>query len=245
MGVSPWYWWADVPVQKSSTIFLQKGRFVSTGPAVKYRGIFINDEAPAFRNWATEKFGGINHQVYEKICELLLRNKANFLWPSMWLPTMFNVDDPLNPKVADDFGIVVSTSHHEPMMRAHNEWSVFKSGAWDYRTNKEKLQQFWRGGVQRMGNYESMVTVGMRGDGDAGMGEGTAVDLLKTIIKDQRTILAEVTGKPAEQTPQVWAIYKEVQDYFDLLPFTEPARSRASGVLKLDRSGGSYYLIGR
>jgi hypothetical protein len=215
MGVSPWYWWADVPVQKKKDIFLQKGRFVSNGPAVKYRGIFINDEAPAFRNWATEKFGGINHKAYEKICELLLRNKANFMWPSMWLPTMFNVDDPLNPKTADDFGIVVSTSHHEPMMRAHNEWSVFKGGAWDYKTNKEKLQQFWRGGVQRMGNYESVVTVGMRGDGDAGMGEGTTVDLLKGIIKDQRKILTEVTGKPAEQTPQVWAIYKEVQDYYD------------------------------
>jgi hypothetical protein len=215
MGVSPWYWWADVPVQKKEDIFLQKGRFVSNGPAVKYRGIFINDEAPAFRNWATERFGGINHKAYEKICELLLRNKANFMWPSMWLPTMFNVDDPLNPKTADEFGIVVSTSHHEPMMRAHNEWSIFKGGAWDYKTNKEKLQQFWRGGVQRMGKYESVVTVGMRGDGDAGMGEGTAVDLLKGIIKDQRKILTEVTGKPAEQTPQVWAIYKEVQDYYD------------------------------
>ena len=215
MGVSPWYWWADVPVQKKDDIFLQKGRFVSNGPAVKYRGIFINDEAPAFRNWATEKFGGINHKAYEQICELLLRHKANFMWPSMWLPTMFNVDDPLNPKTADEFGIVVSTSHHEPMMRAHNEWSVFKGGAWDYNTNKEKLQQFWRGGVQRMGKYESVVTVGMRGDGDAGMGEGTAVDLLKGIIKDQRKILTEVTGKPAEQTPQVWAIYKEVQDYYD------------------------------
>ncbi|MEI6945680.1 glycosyl hydrolase 115 family protein [Paraflavisolibacter sp. H34] len=215
MGVSPWYWWADVPVKKKETIFLEKGRFVSSGPAVKYRGIFINDESPAFRNWATEKFGGINHKVYEKICELLLRNKANFMWPSMWLPTMFHVDDTLNAKVADEFGIVVSTSHHEPMMRAHNEWSLFQGGAWDYRTNKEKLQEFWRGGVQRMGNYESAVTVGMRGDGDEGMGEGTAVDLLQTIIKDQRKILTEVTGKPAEQIPQVWAIYKEVQDYYD------------------------------
>jgi hypothetical protein len=215
MGVSPWYWWADAPVKKTENISLQKVRFVSDGPAVRYRGIFINDEAPAFRSWAVEKFGGINHKAYEKICELLLRNKANFLWPSMWLPTMFNVDDTLNPKVADEFGIVVSTSHHEPMMRAHNEWSLFNGGEWDYRTNKDKLQQFWRGGVKRMGNYESAVTVGMRGDGDAGMGEGTAVDLLKTIIKDQRKILTEVTGKPAEQIPQVWAIYKEVQDYYD------------------------------
>ena len=215
MGVSPWYWCADAPVKKNDAVFLKKGRYVSDGPAVKYRGIFINDESPAFRNWAAEKFGGINHKCYEKIYELLLRNKANFLWPSMWLPTMFNVDDPLNPKVADEFGIVISTSHHEPMMRAHNEWSLFNGGAWNYQTNKEKLQEFWRGGIKRMGDYESVVTVGMRGDGDEGMSEETAVDLLQTIIKDQREIIADVTGKPAEKTPQLWAIYKEVQDYYD------------------------------
>lgn len=215
IGVSPWYWWADVVIKKSEEIYLEKCHYVSKGPAVKYRGIFINDESPAFRNWAVEKFGGINHRCYEKIFELMLRNKANFLWPSMWLPTMFNVDDPLNPKVADEFGIVVSTSHHEPMMRAHNEWSVFQGGAWDYKKNKEQLRRFWRGGIERMGNYESVVTVGMRGDGDAGMSEETSVDLLKSIIKDQREIISDVTGKPAEKTPQVWAIYKEVQDYYD------------------------------
>ncbi|HYX09992.1 MAG TPA: glycosyl hydrolase 115 family protein [Bacteroidales bacterium] len=215
IGVSPWYWWADVPVKKSDQLFIKKGRMVSDGPSVKYRGIFINDEAPALRNWATEKFGGLNHKFYEKVFELLLRNKANFLWPAMWLPTMFNVDDPLNPKVADDYGIVVSTSHHEPMMRAHNEWGLFGGGAWNYETNKEKLQEFWRGGIERMGDYESVVTVGMRGDGDEAMSEGTAIDLLKTIISDQRKIIAKVTGKPARETPQVWALYKEVQDYYD------------------------------
>lgn len=215
MGISPWYWWADAPVKKNDAIFLKKVRYVSDGPAVKYRGIFINDESPAFRYWAFEKFGGINHKCYEKIFELLLRNKANFLWPSMWLPTMFYVDDPLNPKVADEFGIVVSTSHHEPMTRAHNEWSLFNGGAWNYQTNKDKLQEFWRGGIKRLGQYESVITVGMRGDGDEGMAEETAVDLLQTVIKDQRQIIAEVTGKPAEKTPQLWAIYKEVQDYYD------------------------------
>ncbi len=215
MGVSPWYWWADAPVKKNDELYLEKCLYISKGPAVKYRGIFINDESPAFRYWAFEKFGGINHKCYEKICELLLRNKANFLWPSMWLPTMFNVDDALNPKTADEFGIVVSTSHHEPMMRAHNEWSLFNKGVWNYKTNKDNLNEFWRGGIERMGNYESVVTVGMRGDGDEGMSENTAVDLLKTIIKDQREIIADVTGKPAEKTPQVWAIYKEVQDYYD------------------------------
>ncbi len=215
IGVSPWYWWADVPVEKHDEIFVEKCNYTSNGPAVKYRGIFINDESPAFRNWAQEKFGGINHYCYEKVFELLLRNKANFLWPAMWLPTMFYVDDPLNPKTADEYGIVMSTSHHEPMTRAHNEWSMFNGGEWNYVTNKEKLQEFWRQGIKRIGNYETVITVGMRGDGDEGMSEETAIDLLQNIIHDQRGIITEVTGKPAKEIPQVWAIYKEVQDYYD------------------------------
>lgn len=215
MGVSPWYWWADVPVKKSEQIFINKGRHVSKGPSVKYRGIFLNDEAPALRNWAKEKFGGFNHKFYENVYELLLRNKANYLWPAMWLPVAFADDDPENARLADEYGIVISTSHHEPMMRAHHEWQRFDGGAWNYETNKEKLQEFWRGGIERMGDYESVVTVGMRGDGDEGMAEETAVDLLKTVIEDQRKIIAGVTGKPAKETPQVWAIYKEVQDYYD------------------------------
>jgi len=215
IGVSPWYWWADVPVEKHAEIYIENCNYTSNSPAVKYRGIFINDESPAFRYWTKEKFGGTNHKCYEKIFELLLRNKANFMWPSMWLPTMFYVDDPLNPKTADEYGIVMGTSHHEPMTRAHNEWGLFNGGEWNYITNKEKLQEFWRGGFERVGNYESVITVGMRGDGDDEMSEETAVDLLKTIIKDQRKIISDVTGKPANETPQVWAIYKEVQDYYD------------------------------
>jgi hypothetical protein len=215
MGVSPWYWWADVPVEKHDEIYLEKCTYTSNSPAVKYRGIFINDESPAFRYWAKEKFGGINHLCYEKIFELLLRNRANFMWPSMWLPTMFYVDDTLNPKTADEYGIVMGTSHHEPMTRAHNEWYQYNGGEWNYKTNKDKLQKFWRTGFERVGNYETMVTVGMRGDGDGAMAEETAVDLLKTIIRDQRKIISDVTGKPAKETPQLWAIYKEVQDYYD------------------------------
>ncbi len=215
IGVSPWYWWADVPAKKSDELFIGKARYVSNAPSVKYRGIFINDEAPALRNWAEEKFGGFNHKFYEKVFELILRNKGNYLWPAMWLPTAFFTDDPENIRLADEYGIVVSTSHHEPMMRAHAEWGQFNGGAWNYKTNKEKLQEFWRGGIERMGNNESVVTVGMRGDGDEAMSEETAVDLLQNIITDQRGIIADVTGKPAEQTPQVWAIYKEVQDYYD------------------------------
>lgn len=215
IGVSPWYWWADAPVKKREELYLEKGRYVSDKPGVKYRGIFINDEAPALRNWAQQQFGGFNHQFYEKVFELILRNKGNYLWPAMWRPTAFAADDPENARLADEYGIVISTSHHEPMMRAHDEWSRFNAGAWNYNTNKEKLREFWRGGIERMGNNESVVTLGMRGDGDEAMSEETAVDLMQTIIADQRKIIADVTKKPAPETPQVWAVYKEVQDYYD------------------------------
>ncbi|MCP9199124.1 glycosyl hydrolase 115 family protein [Gramella sp. GC03-9] len=215
IGVSPWYWWADAPVQKKQNLFVQNKSYVAEGPSVKYRGIFINDEAPALTNWARENYGGFNHEFYEKVFELILRNKGNYLWPAMWRPTVFATDDPENLRLADEYGIVISTSHHEPMMRYHEEWDRYDAGEWNYETNAENLQKFWRGGIERMGDYESVVTVGMRGDGDEAMGEGTAVNLLKRIIADQRTIIEDVTGKPAEETPQVWALYKEVQDYYD------------------------------
>lgn len=215
MGVSPWYWWADAPVNKKDALYADQITHVSDAPAIKYRGIFINDEAPALRNWAQQRFGGFNHQFYEKVFELILRNKGNYLWPAMWRPAAFADDDPENMRLADEYGIVISTTHHEPMMRAHDEWSRFNGGAWNYNTNKEKLQEFWRGGIKRMGSYESVVTLGMRGDGDEAMSEGTAVELLRNIITDQRKIIADITGKPAQETPQVWAVYKEVQDYYD------------------------------
>ena len=214
-GVSPWYWWADVPVQKKKTLYVARGFHSPGEPKIKYRGIFINDEAPALRNWAEDTFGGFNHQFYEKVYELILRNKGNYLWPAMWQPSAIYVDDPESPRLADEMGVVIATTHHEPMMRAHAEWGHEDRGAWNYNTNADALKEFWRGGVERMGDYESVVTVGMRGDGDEAMSEDTAVDLMKKIIEDQRDIIAEVTGKPAAETPQVWALYKEVQDYYD------------------------------
>ena len=215
IGVSPWHYWADVPIKKQSELHVIKGVYTMGEPKVKYRGIFINDEAPALRNWAAEKFGGFNHLFYEKVFELILRNKGNYLWPAMWQPSAFAADDPENARLADEYGVVISTSHHEPMMRAHDEWERYGGGAWNYETNKDKLQEFWRGGVERMGEYESVVTLGMRGDGDEAMGQETAIGLLQEIISDQRNIISDVTGKQAKETPQVWAIYKEVQDYYD------------------------------
>ncbi|GAA0550459.1 glycosyl hydrolase 115 family protein [Chitinophaga japonensis] len=214
LGVSPWYWWADVPVKTKRTAFVKAGAYHFPSPSVKYRGIFINDEAPAFSGWTKEKFGGVNHLVYEKVFELLLRLKGNYLWPAMW-GNAFNDDDTLNPVLADKWGIVMGTSHHEPMLRAQQEWKRYGKGPWDYTKNAPALRDFWRTGIEHMGAHESIVTIGMRGDGDMPMTRGTAISLLEDIVRDQRQIIAAVTGKPAAQTPQMWALYKEVQDYYD------------------------------
>ena len=212
-GVSPWYWWADVPVVKRKEIYVKTDITLIDAPKVKYRGLFINDEAPALAGWTKEKFGGFNHKFYEKFFELVLRLKGNYIWPAMW-GNAFYADDSLNIKVADKYGIVIGTSHHEPLMRAHDEWRRVGGGQWNYETNKEKLQQFWRDGMKRATN-EKIVSVGMRGDGDAPMSRETATALLERIVADQRAIISNVTGKPAAETPQLWALYKEVQDYYD------------------------------
>jgi O-glycosyl hydrolase len=222
LGVSPWHWWADVPVKTRTNAYIVPGRFASGEPVVKYRGIFINDEAPAFTGWAAAKFGGVKQGVYTNVFNLLLRLRANYLWPAMW-SNAFNEDDPADPVLADQYGIVMGTSHHEPMLRAQQEWSRHKSqygnGQWDYLTNEAGLKAFWTDGIARNKNYESLVTVGMRGDGDAPMIVGgdmaTNIALLSRIIADQRTILTNQTGRSAEQIPQVWALYKEVLDYYD------------------------------
>ncbi|RYZ29444.1 MAG: glycosyhydrolase [Chitinophagaceae bacterium] len=213
LGVSPWYWWADVPVKKKKEIYVKLASPISDAPKVKYRGIFINDEAPALSNWSKEKFGGFNHAFYEKVFELMLRLKSNYLWPAMWGNAFYD-DDSLNRQTADQYGIVIGTSHHEPLMRAHDEWRRYGSGKWNYDSNAVKLQQFWQGGMRRATN-EKIVSIGMRGDGDEPMSMETATALLERIVADQRKIIADVTGKPANQTPQLWALYKEVQDYYD------------------------------
>ena len=214
IGVSPWYWWADVPVRQQKSIYVKPGCHMEGEPAVKYRGIFINDEAPALSGWVYENYGGFNHQFYTRVFELILRLKANFLWPAMWGRAFYD-DDPLNPKLADEYGVVISTSHHEPMMRAHDEWRRYGSGPWNYEANETKLKEFWREGIQRMGSNESIVTLAMRGDGDKPMSEQSNIELLERIVRDQREILQEVTGKNPEEIPQVWALYKEVQEYYD------------------------------
>lgn len=215
IGVSPWYWWADVPAKKKSEIFIDKEINLIEIPKVKYRGIFLNDEAPALTGWVTEKYGNYNHQFYENVFELLLRLKANFLWPAMW-NNAFADDDPKNMILADEYGIIMSTSHHEPMMRADKEWNRYGKGPWEYSKNPQNLYNFWVDGVKRNKPYESIYTLGMRGQQDEPMSEGENIQLLEKIVHDQREILAGEFGKDKLiQVPQVWALYKEVQGFYE------------------------------
>ena len=223
IGVSPWYWMADAPVVHQDELYYDEG-LLYEWPAVKYRGIFINDEWPSFGTWCTKHFGGINSKAYEKVFELLLRLKANYFWPAMW-GTNFNEDDPESPRLADEMGIVMGTSHHEPMMRSHREYLQRKEqvGPWDYATNKERVDQFFREGMERNKNYDNLVTIGMRGDGDVAMGKGDDAENMKTlhkVIDGQRKIIKDIYGR-ADAVPQLWAIFTEVQRYYDA-GFTVP-----------------------
>ena len=222
LGVSPWYWWADVPPKKRSQAYILPGRYASGEPAVRYRGIFLNDEAPCLIGWAKEKFGGLNSRFYTRVFELLLRLRANYLWPAMW-DNAFSEDDPDNPRLADEYGIVMGTSHHEPMMRAHKEWTrhrdQFGNGQWNYATNAEALQRFFREGVARSKDYEYLVTIGMRGDGDEAMASTGSIEsdiaLLKRIFTDQRRILAEEMKTDPAKIPQLWTLFTEVQKFHE------------------------------
>ena len=218
MGVSPWYDWADVPVEHHDSIFVNKGIYTDGEPAVRYRGIFLNDEAPCLTSWVKNTYGtGYgDHRFYQRVFELVLRLRGNMMWPAMWGWT-FYADDPENEKTADEMGVVMSTSHHEPMARNHQEYARNRKGwgPWNYQKNKANLQKFFREGIERMKGTEQIVTIGMRGDGDEAMSEEADTKLMTNIINDQRKIIADVTGKKASETPQVWALYKEVLDYYD------------------------------
>ena len=218
MGVSPWYDWADVPVEHHDSIFVNKGIYTDGEPAVRYRGIFLNDEAPCLTSWVKNTYGtGYgDHRFYQRVFELVLRLRGNMMWPAMW-GWAFYADDPENEKTADEMGVVMSTSHHEPMARNHQEYARNRKGwgPWNYQKNKANLQKFFREGIERMKGTEQIVTIGMRGDGDEAMSAEADTKLMTNIINDQRKIIADVTGRKASETPQVWALYKEVMDYYD------------------------------
>ncbi len=218
IGVSPWYWWADVPVEKKDSLFIKAGVYVQGPPAVKYRGIFLNDEAPCLTGWVKEKFGDYNSKFYTKVFELLLRLKANYLWPAMW-NNAFNEDDPNNPRLADEYGIVMGTSHQEPMLRAQKEWDRRHKEHWNYYTDANALREFWREGIRRNKNHESIITIGLRGANDTPLvPNGTVAQcmgFLEEIVNVQRKIIAEEINPDVTKVPQLWCLYKEVQEYYE------------------------------
>ena len=230
IGVSPWYDWADAPIARQDDLSIARGSYTAGEPAVRYRGIFLNDEAPCLTGWVKHTYGTEygDHRFYERVFELILRLRGNYLWPAMW-SWAFYEDDPMNSKVADEMGIIMGTSHHEPMARNHQEWARRRNqyGVWDYGTNKKVIDKFFREGIERAKDTEDLITIGMRGDGDAAMGgkEGHddeyvpdypyLIKMMQRIFDNQRRIIKEVTGKPASQRPQVWALYKEVQILYE------------------------------
>lgn len=246
IGVSPWYFWNDVPSEHRRALYVKPGRHSQGTPAVKYRGFFINDENPALNRWAPKFFGpgkapgfpnGFNHAFYAKIFETMLRLKANYLWPAVW-GRAFAEDDPLNHATAKQYGVVMGTSHEAPMMRGIEEWNrhavpaqrdpdgtIVKpghdpyggTGEWSYRRNAAAIEKYWKDGVQRMvdEDFEGVVTLGMRGNGDVSLPDGDGIELMRGIIAKEREILGDVTGKDPTATPQVWTLYKEVQRYWD------------------------------
>jgi hypothetical protein len=232
IGVSPWHFWADVPVVHKDALFVKAGKYGEGEPAVKYRGIFLNDESPGLSGWVNEKYGmapvtnhagepgdvvNMGREFYSKVFELILRLKGNYLWPAMW-NNAFNEDDPQNARLADEYGIVMGSSHHEPMLRAQKEWTRHGSGPWDYAKNADVLGNFWTEGIRRNKDYESLITIGMRGDGDmpmAGASLDANIKLMEKIVSDQRRIIAEQVNPDVTKVPQLWALYKEVQDYYD------------------------------
>ena len=240
IGVSPWYWWDDVPVPRLPALHVLPGPHTQGTPAVKYRGIFINDENPALGMWAPALFGpglapghpdGFNHGFYARVFETMLRLKANLLWPAVW-NRAFAEDDPANHRTATEYGVLIGTSHEGPMMRGIEEWnrqavppapgrpghdSYGGNGEWSFRTNRAAIEKYWADGIRRMVDekFAGIVTLGMRGTGDAKLPDGGGPELMHDILATQRRIIAEVTGQDPSKIPQVQTLYREVQRYWD------------------------------
>ncbi|KAI1333532.1 hypothetical protein F5Y15DRAFT_342294 [Xylariaceae sp. FL0016] len=219
IGVSPWYWWADVAPKLHAEIYALPVSTSDGEPSIKYRGIFINDEAPALTGWVLEKYGKYGCEFYKHVFELLLRLKANFMWPAMWPgypnPGASFFTDDENQKLAEDYGVCISTSHHEPMQRLSNEWfTKNEDGSWDWLRNKENVRKFFEEGAQRAKGHESYFTLGMRGEYDRKMATDDPAAVVKDVIANQRAILKNVYGAE-DSVPQLLALYKEVLDQFE------------------------------
>lgn len=222
-GVSPWYWWADVAVKKRDELFVHAPATYSKSPSVKYRGIFLNDEDWGLKPWAAKTFekeyGNIGPRTYAKICELLLRLKANYLAPAMHPVSTAFYQTPRNKLVADTFAIVIGSSHCEPLLfNTASEWNQKEMGRWDYNTNKDKIQEVLSERVKESSPYENIYTLALRGLHDAAMGVGASmkekVRTLGEALTDQRKILSRHINQPLENIPQAFTPYKEVLDIY-------------------------------
>jgi hypothetical protein len=224
MGVSPWYWWADVPVTKQKDLVLSQKDFQSKAPSVKFRGIFLNDEDWGLRPWASKNFepevGNIGPKTYAKIFELLLRLKANTIWPAMHEGTTAFFKIPGNAKIAEAYQIVVGSSHAEPMLRNNvDEWNEKEMGHFNYVTNKENVFKYWEDRVKESKNVDAIFTIGMRGVHDSGM-EGVktnkeGVQLLTQVLEDQRNLIKKYINPDPTKVPQAFTVYKEVLDLYE------------------------------
>ena len=226
IGVSPWYWWADVTPLRRTALHLSPERLRVGPPAVKYRGIFINDEMWGLRPWAMKNFApeeghGIGPRTHAKIFELLLRLRANHLWPAMHTgdggTIPFNCYEQ-NKVVADDYAIVMGSSHIEPMLRNNisgAEWDrEYPGEPWDYTVNREHIYTYWEDRVKANGKYENVYTLGKRAKNDAA-GKDVTVPVLEQIIADQRSILSKWVNPEVTRVPQVLIAYTEVLDLYN------------------------------
>jgi hypothetical protein len=224
IGVSPFYWWADINPNQREEIYVTKGVRVAAPPSVKYRGIFINDEDWGLQPWAAKTYepetGDIGPKTYAKVFELLLRLKANMIWPAMHPSTKPFYYYPGNKQVAADYSIVIGSSHAEPMLRNNvGEWDKATMGDFNYLTNPDKVQEYWEARVKESSINDAIYTLGMRGIHDSGL-EGIkdpkdAVPLLERIFEDQRSMIRKYINKDVTKVPQVFTAYKEVLDIYD------------------------------
>ncbi|MCC6759623.1 MAG: glycosyl hydrolase 115 family protein [Chitinophagaceae bacterium] len=224
LGVQPFYWWADVSPTRKKALYISEGSYTSSPPAVQYRGIFLNDEDWGLQPWAAKTFepetGDIGPKTYAKIFELLLRLKANLIWPAMHEVTKPFFTIPGNVQMAEDYSIVIGTSHAEPMLRTNTrEWHSNTMGPFNYVTNKPAVYQYWKERVQESKGLNAMYSMGMRGVHDSKM-EGVkdakeAVPLLQQIVQDQRQLLGTYIHKNVTSIPQVFTAYKEVLEIYD------------------------------
>ncbi|MDQ8205302.1 glycosyl hydrolase 115 family protein [Pelagicoccus sp. SDUM812003] len=223
MGVSPWYYWADVPVERKAAVFVTGEREVSPAPTVRYRGIFLNDEDWGLQPWAAQTFepevGDIGPRTYEKVFELLLRLKANMVAPAMHECTQAFFTVPGNMEMADDYGIMITTSHCEPLLYNNaSEWDKATQGEWNYQENKHEIVRSLDERVAQAAGNENIYTIALRGMHDEGMigvEDSSKVKVLEQAALDQRRILAKHIDRPIEEIPQIFVPYKEVLGIYE------------------------------